>query len=289
MSLKNIFLLHRNYSRGWFEGGWDLVRGPAGSRRRHLWAAVCQDAQELNPQCWCLRRGGCVWRPLKQKCLQWKKNPISLCLIVTNNKGLICIWKEDFCHFNYRYSLAETQPRFNGKGVRLCWGFPASQALGNKNRLLPSHGSGACREWDKTQVCSGVDVRVGLCVPLPFSLVDPCALNFLFFQTFCPPGEGGTCLHPKDQSSILSSFVSKSARLLSSLIWLLLLLLFLLLILLLLLWSARLKSCGLSNVWSSDIWVLPCGPTSLSCSYLQKPSKSSWENVVSRAHSQSMK
>lgn len=60
------------------------------------------------------------------------KKTISLCLIVTNNKGLLCIWKEDFCDFNYRCSLSETRPRFNGKGLQslccvrkvawLCWG-----------------------------------------------------------------------------------------------------------------------------------------------------------------------
>lgn len=49
------------------------------------------------------------------------KKTISLCLIVKNNKGLLCIWKEDFCDFNYRCSLSETRPRFNGKGLQsLC-------------------------------------------------------------------------------------------------------------------------------------------------------------------------
>lgn len=156
--------------------GWCLVRGPAGSRHWHLWDAVCQDAWELNPQCWCLRRG-------ETKVTAKKKKKISLCLIVTNNRDLLCIWK-DFCHINYRCSLSETWPRFNGKGVQSLWCLgkvvwlcrELSCESGAEN-ILPNHGSGAGRKH-KCQVCSGGDARVGLCVPLPFWLVDPCAFNF---------------------------------------------------------------------------------------------------------------
>lgn len=57
-------------------------------------------------------------------------------------------------------------------------------------------------------------------------------------------------------------------------------------LLLLLLWSAVLKSCRLSKGSDPDTRVLPFGLTSLSYSYLWKPSPYSRMNLVSRAHCQ---